>query len=75
MSVIMLHVQNSFKSCPTWSMHELSAQRSVVCCCDLAEQAELILEEMLAMRVKADCHDLLHSEHPGLGCSTAHGSR
>ena len=39
MSVIMLHVQDSFKSGPTWCMHELSAQRSVVCSRDLAEQA------------------------------------
>lgn len=39
----ILHLQNRFKSGPTWSMHERGAQRCVVRRGDFAEEFEFVL--------------------------------
>lgn len=38
-----LHLQDCFKSGPTWRVHELRAERGIFRCCDAAEEGEFVL--------------------------------
>lgn len=41
--MLILHLKDRFKCCPTWCMHELSAQSCVVRARDFAEEFEFVL--------------------------------
>lgn len=42
--VVCLHLQDCFKSGPTWRVHELRAERGVFRCCNAAEEGEFVLQ-------------------------------
>ena len=43
---IVLHLQDRFKSGPTWSMHESGAELGVFLNCGFAEEIEFVLKKM-----------------------------